>query len=204
MAIIAAAMYLTNTSYGQETKPKPDNKIELGFSFGTNYSLLYLGENDPSKATRLSSVNGLGFRLGILATLPLFPRVSLTAKPELSFNDNNLGYTNSENKQQEYEMPTTGEIAVHVSYKLSSGSTHPYVLFGPAYKLPLTSSSSDYYQITRPALALDAGVGLEHLFKHFKIAPELRYSYNVNNISSVSGIKDVRYHVLSLSLMFWG
>jgi hypothetical protein len=190
------------------TKAQKDSaqKFKLGFSIGFNYSGLATERRISGQIYRKSEFNGPGFRMGIVAERSFGKHFSLLPKTELSFNDAGYIVENSPGSyERRYLYPVTLEFAGHMAFKGGNVKRRPYLLFGPALKLPLPGPADPYLSNTRTAtIATDIGFGFDKPLKNFEISPEIRYSHGLNKITNVSGLDKVSFHTISLVLNFKG
>lgn len=196
------ALLSAGTSFSQTTKHKR-SIVEWGINFGVNYSWLHAPNTDPSKILQLSTVNGMVYRLGLVSDIRVSKHLSVQLKPEFSLNDSRMSFTGIDNSKAIYEMPPTVEVAAHLTYKLFKHTFRPYVLAGPAYKIPLPgASSTDASQISRSSVSLDIGAGLERKFKKFTLMPEIRYGHGISNMSGISSVNTLKLHSVILCVNF--
>lgn len=177
------------------------SKIKWGFNLGFNYSILQIKNVDPV----VQSSNSVGFRIGILMDWKLTNHLSFFPKSELSFNDSKVILLENQGDKEIYQVyPVILEVASHLTYKLYNNKTAPYILFGPTYKVPLTSDKNVQYVTRRSDIALDFGIGIDKELSYFNIAPELRYSLGLLNLSGINTVGQLHFHTVTLVLNFKG
>lgn len=202
---LTAAMLLPFIAFCQNASPeKPQRKMTYGINIGNHFSTVH-NEGKPLSADPGASVkNGLGFRLGLLAQRPITKRLSVIAMPELAFYDNRFEF-NYPFMPRKFQMAAANvELAVHLAYKITNGRSHPYVILGPSFRQPLADKMAEVNEVSGAMVAMDAGIGFEAALKRFRIAPELRYSYNINAIQNNVILDDLHMHVVSFVLCFKG
>lgn len=177
------------------------SKIKWGFNVGLNYSNIQLKNVDP----QIQSSDALGFRMGVLIDWKLTNHLSFSPKSELSFNGSKLMSANNSDSKIIHEVyPVVIEFASHFTYKLTSSQTAPYLLFGPSYKVPITSNKTVQYATKRSDVAFDFGIGIDRKLSTFMFSPELRYSFGLNNLLDKSSVGQLYFHTIMLVLNFKG
>ncbi len=131
---------------------------------------------------------------------------SFVPKSELSFNDARIFTVYKDgSKETKLISPLTVELSPHFTIGLSEKRTRPYFLIGPTLKIPIPDRSNpNASEINSTIGALDLGFGLNKELKFFSIAPELRYSYGLNNIANSPDINRMHFHNITLVLIFKG
>lgn len=165
-----------------------------GLTIGINYARVATDNADPNDIMEIAAVSGLGYRLGLLGGLQLSRHLAVELKPSLAFNDSKLGITRTNLNKETYGQTIMLEGAGHAVYKFYVGRTIPYALAGVSYRQPLNDAASPITQMVRSTLAADIGLGLEKRFRHFSIAPEIRYSHGLSNLQQIKGINSVKMH----------
>ena len=94
------------------------------------------------------------------------------------------------------------DLDAHFTYRFCNSKMSPYILCGPSCKIPLPGKTAGVMQHT--GYAIDLGVGLDKKLTYFNIAPELRYSYGLNNLNGIAGTGQLYLHQLTLALVFKG
>lgn len=183
---------MVSATFGQCSRR--NKRFTKGFDFGVNHAQALLQNNSVATIQ-----NGRGFRVGIISSLMLSKRFYLEPKAELSFNTSTLTDVNGDR----YKVnPVDLELIGHLRFKLRKGGLSPYIIAGPNVRIPL--GTGDFTMPTRQDVAIDVGVGLDVPLFKWRIAPELRYSYGLKNITESSSINDIRFHNVSLLLNLGG
>jgi hypothetical protein len=167
----------------------------FGFDLGVNRSNLSFSstQTDGDLIT-----NGLGYRIGVVSNFRVTKKISIAPKAELSFNSSALS-SSSENLVN----PSNLELLGHLKYKFSAGNLSPYIIAGPNFRLPIDGFKDNLIP-TKQNVAIDIGVGLDVPIFKKKISPELRYSYGLGNINRDASVSDLKFHNISLVLIFSG
>ena len=178
-------------------------RMRYGFNLGVNYSNVLDNDELPDNATL---VNGIGFRMGLLADIRVFDFLSVSPKSELSFNNSKVKFTNPDGSSSSYDvMPISLDLMTHFTFKKHNSNLKPYFFFGPDVKIPVSKKPEDttrYY--TNPDVAIDLGIGAEKPLTRFSFLPELRYSFGLLNVNQHPQLKSLNVHTISLVLNFLG
>lgn len=183
-------------------QPRRAGELYPGITIGVNYSRMATETHAPSDIKEIATINGLGYRLGLLGGLQVSRHIAVEVKPSLAFNDSKLGVTRTNLAQEAYGQSIMVEGAAHVLYKSYAGRIIPFALGGMSYRQPLNDASASVKQMVRPSLAADIGIGIEKRFRHFSVAPEIRYSHGLSNLQDIKGINTVKMHTIIFSISF--
>ena len=197
--VLLTVMLLLSIIGFSQTENSITKKVKFGFNIGANYSNLQSKKILPSNA-KIS--NGVGFKIGVFYDYHLSNNFLISPKSELSFNNSNVIFSNTDNSETTYDIfPTSLDIMTHLVYKIGDSKMIPYFLIGPNLKCPISKksdSTSDFK--TNPDFAIDFGIGFENKTKHFIFAPELRYSLGLLNVNENPALQILNYHNISLVL----
>lgn len=176
-------------------------KLRLGFDLGMNYSLLH--SNEPL-ADGSEIYNGMGARFGVVMDYSITQKLLFSPKAEFAFNKCGVEFSGTEAATSDYKVfKTSVDLMAHMIFKPGTGKSALYLLAGPALRSPLKfRSESPSTYTTKPDLAIDFGIGLQNQLKFFQLAPELRYSFGLLNISKHPSVESLNYHNISLILSF--
>ncbi len=179
-----------------EARKEKGKFLTFGFDMGVNRSDLQFGQTQTAGD---QITNGFGYRLGIVSNLQFTQRFSFAPKAELSFNATRLDQSNTSYNVNGVNLEFIG----HFKYNILKTPFTPYVIAGPNFRLPLEAKEEDYVP-TKEDLALDVGIGFEIPLKQFSLAPELRYTFGLSNISSSDNFSDLNYNNIAMVLIFRG
>lgn len=199
VVLIVSIAICSIAGYAQSENITPYPKVNPGFSIGQNYSILHA--NSLNEGAKI--MNGYGFSLGVFLDYNVSSKFIIAPQGELSFNGSRVISENSKADEVSYLSPISVDFMTHFVYKLGTGKNRPYILAGPNIKLPLSEeprSKADYNK--KANIAVDFGVGLEHLFKKVTVAPELRYSLGITNFKDIPEIESAKQHAVSLVFSF--
>ncbi|NVK63935.1 MAG: PorT family protein [Flavobacteriales bacterium] len=192
MIVFAAAFLLAGMVSAQDTEKK---RFTKGFNVGINHANALLDNSNGGGSIQ----NGTGFRMGLISSFAFSERISIDPKAELSFNTSTFWDGN-----QEFAInPVDLELLGHLKVKTKKRGFSPYFIAGPNLKIPLARNNATLP--TRQDVAIDLGVGWDvPLGKKIRIAPELRYSIGLMNITESNSVQDLKFHNVSLLLNFSG
>ncbi|MBU2020375.1 MAG: PorT family protein [Bacteroidetes bacterium] len=187
--------------YTQSVTNNIEKPLKFGFNLGINQSNVLDNGNLPNNA---SLSNNLGFRLGILADYKVAKIFLISPKAELSYNNCQIDFTNSDGSKSQYEvMPKSLDLMSHFVFKKNNEKSSPYFLFGPNVKIPISKRPKDQSSYSTSAdFAIDFGIGIERAFANFNFSPELRYSFGLRNVNQNPMIQSLKFHNISLVLNF--
>jgi hypothetical protein len=202
--IFILVLYLSSlVAFAQTESDAKEKRMKYGFNLGINYANLLDDNALPSNATL---TNNVGFQLGILADYTMANFFSISPKVELSFNNCEVNFTNTDGSQTVYEvMPISLDLMAHFVFKKTNSKVSPYFYFGPDFKIPLSNKSTSPTSFsTGYDFAIDLGIGIDKTFKNFNFAPELRYSFGLMNVNQNPSIQTLNFHSISLIFNFLG
>jgi Outer membrane protein beta-barrel domain len=188
-------------SFAQE---EPHKKFISGFWASGNASFL---QSKGAKPKELQLNSGMGFGLGILADYRFNEKIALSSRAGLSFHGTSTEYKNAlgEVVQSSNVYKQCLDFSLLGVYSFRTKKNKPYLVFGPTIVMPLrpkeTNASTFPYRTT---LAIDLGFGFDRKLKHFHFAPELKYSYGLNNMNASPLIEKLYFHRLTLAFHFKG
>jgi hypothetical protein len=195
--VLMIALMLAVSGFSQDSIPK----MIFGFNVGTNYSNIQI--KDPDAGVKLN--NRAGFSLGVLMDARLCKHLSFSPKAEIAFNNSNITITKDPDEKMVYLLyPASINCSFHFNYKFCNSKTAPYILIGQSCKIPLANDKKAKQATTQTCFSADIGIGLDKKLTYFNIAPELRYSYGLNNVKGLNGVGQLYYHQITLALVFKG
>ncbi len=182
------------------SQAESDSKFKFGFNIGTNYANLQSKEALPANS---EISNGLGFNLGLLMDYSITDKFTISPKAELAFYNSSVDFVGSDNAKDSYDVfPYSMNFMTHFAYKIGNNDNAlPYIFVGPNLRIPVANkpdSSSDF--TTGYDVAIDFGIGLEKVLKHFIFAPELKYSYGMLDVNQNPVLQTLNFHSVALVL----
>jgi hypothetical protein len=165
--------------------------ITLGYNQG-NYRIFNSKNfirNDSF--TRIESVGGPGFNLGIVSNLRLGDYFDLRFLPTLSFAERNIRYTRPSETTRPVNRKIESvlvEMPFQVRYK--SAPYHDMRLFvigGVKYSYDVASDSRSrqavgLVKISPTDFQFEYGFGIQFFFPYFIFSPEIKVSQGINNV----------------------
>ena len=190
LCIAMGAIAQENTS--STTKPY------YGYHLGVNYSMATVdGINSADMQ------NGVGFGLGIFMEYALVDFLIASPKAEIQFYAAEVEYLHASNDIEKSSiMPATVEIKPHFKLKHPTSEELPYLFAGPNIIIPISDNDNSLVD-TKTTFAFDLGLGFENRFQYFNFAPEVRYSYGLQNIATSNTLsRNGEIHLHSVALLF--
>lgn len=198
MKIAVSMLLLLSCHLVSFSQSEANKKMNFGFTFGVNKSQI---EPKGTIPDILEFNNGFGFRIGLLADYNLNSHVKLRPYSALSFNEFTVTDSNTESSVDIEQIQLEfGAVAV---YKLTSSKLNPYFFAGPAYKHNIgpefgAAQLREYDSF----FAVDFGLGVDKPLNHFRILPEIHYSYALQDVNVFYDYPNVCFHTLSLLIHF--
>jgi len=149
-----------------------------------------------------------GFGIGLLVNLKVSEHSDLRFTPTLVFNDR-LAYYDFivTNKNGGQGVPVTYErriqatmVDLPIGFKLKSdrrNNFRAYMIAGAKYSLDISSKKKmnddpnsaleKFLKNKRGFLSAEAGLGMDLYFEYFKMSPEVKLSYSLNNVLTDGG-----------------
>ena len=177
------------------------SKFSLGFYLEGNRTFL---QAKDIQAKDLEFNPSFGFGLGIATEYTLSNSFALHAKAGLSFGNSSIDYTKNDLVLQKYAVyPQNLDFRLHGKYYFGKNESQPYVLFGPSGLIALNNhvKTADQFP-NQNGFAVDFGLGYNKVLSVFRFAPEIRYSYGLNNINSSPMLSSLYVHRLTLTFNF--
>ena len=140
--------------------------------------------------SRVESVTGPGFNLGIVTNLKIGDYFDIRFLPTLSFAERNINYTpTSDNPSFNRKVESVFvEMPFHVRYKSAPyKDMRLFVIAGVKYSFDVASDSrsrqsDSLVKVAPNDFAVEAGLGAQFFFPYFIFSPEIKFSYGLNNV----------------------
>lgn len=185
-----------------------DDNLHFGFTFqyvSSEFKILkkadWLAFNDPydNAAIRLKSISSkpsAGFGIGFVVNKRLSENADFRFTPTLVFNDRILSYR-FEDANQDIDKKTQATLVEFpFGFKLKSDrrkNFRAYILGGAKFTTDISSkkktnnelitdATEKFVNNVRNYLSYEAGLGFDLYFEYFKMSPELKLSYSLNNM----------------------
>ena len=209
---MALSTCLVGTSVAQDDISSARPSSRFGFFVGADRSMpsvtLRPRSGPPPQTASITDVSPhptWGFSMGVLYEQEISERFAFRAMPSLSFAEVQLDYAYSDgtSERRTWESADLG-LAIQAVGTTTANGLGPYFGLGPAMQLAVGKDVSS----PTPRFSIDASVGYRFKVSSFYMAPELRYSYGLTNMTEddssiqTQAIEQLRNHVLSLAIVF--
>ena len=213
-----------------------DDNLHYGFTFqyvSSEFKILKKSDwrepvvdpADPSQTTgylnSIFSKPSAGFGIGFVGNKRLTENADLRFTPTLVFSDRILVYEYVGRDALEKKIQTT-LVDFPLGLKLKSdrrGNFRAYMIGGARYSVDISSRKKTNNQLVidpaekfvnnkRTVLSYEAGMGLDLYFEYFKMSPEIKLSYSLNDVLKhetnryVTPIDKLMLRHLTFSLFF--
>lgn len=175
-----------------QNKPFIDERrFHYGFFFGIHDQGIEFENNgyiDPATDAQWSVENdkmNLGFSVGVLGDWRVNRYVSLRLQPALHFGSKHLCFFDHVSGKEESQDMKSALLSVPINMKLSGpryNNYRPYVVGGISANYDLTAKKHTLLQTKPFSLCLEVGFGCDCYLPFFKIIPELKFSFGLNDI----------------------
>ena len=194
--ILALLMCLSGMARAQERKVqyKPfidERRFHYGFFIGMHDQSLKLENNgyiDPATGAQWLVENdqqGIGFSVGVLGEWRMHKYLSLRLLPSLHFGSKHLTFRNLADGKREGQNMKSTYIALPLDLKVSApryNNFRPYVLGGVQPMYDLTTGKNTKLRVKPFNMMLEVGFGCDLYMPFFKLIPELKFCFGLNNI----------------------
>lgn len=190
------AMLFAMNSIAQERKiqNKPyidERQFHYGFFVGVHDQGIKLqnsGHIDPNSGAQWTAENdgqNFGFSVGILGDWKLASWLNLRLSPGLHFGSKHIKFRNLSDGETKTQDMKSCYIGMPIDLKVSGprfNNYRPYVIAGIAPMYDLTSGKQTLLRSTPYTTTLEIGLGCDLYLPYFKLIPELKFSFGLNNI----------------------
>ncbi len=171
--------------------------------------------------SRVESVTGPGFNLGIVTNLKIGESFDIRFLPTLSFAERNINYATPTDDRRPFTTRRVESVFVempfHARYKsVPFHDMRLFVIAGVKYSFDVASDSRSrtaetLVKIAPNDFAFEVGAGVQFFLPYFIFSPELKFSHGLNNIlifdenlEESSVIEKVLSRTITVSLHFEG
>ena len=164
-----------------------DRPWHYGFVLGINAYSFGVTPTDATKGAQVSSVSP-GFSVGIIGDMRLSKFFNLRFVPTLNFADRTISY-------QDPALSTTPQtvkssivdLPIYLKYRsIWDGRSRPYLLFGGGITYDLGRDNTQPVLLKPSDFYVAVGVGCDFYFDYFRLAPELKFCFGLNNLLTPS------------------
>lgn len=168
-----------------------ERRFHYGFFFGIHDQGIEFENNgyiDPATGAQWSVENdkmNLGFSVGVMGDWRINRYISLRLQPSLHFGSKHLSFYDHNSGKRESQDMKSALISVPVLAKLSGprfNNYRPYVMGGISASYDLTAKKHTFLRTTPLSFCLEAGFGCDFYLPFFKMIPELKFSFGLNDI----------------------
>lgn len=165
-------------------------KVHYGFLIGLHTQDLefinngYITENGESWFADVPSYNP-GFTVGVLGELYLNKNLALRAIPTLHFGDKTVVFREQNSLKEERQQIKSTYLSLPLDLKFSAerfNNYRPYIMTGINPMIDLSVKKNQELLVNRADCYLEAGVGCDFYLPFFKLIPELKFCFGLNNL----------------------
>ncbi len=169
-----------NKSIAQGNLPFADDKpVHFGFSLGVNFmdfAVIPTSYDDNISVRRIVP----GFSVGAISDFRLSKSLNFRITPTLMLNQRILNYTD-ESETDLLSVPFY--IPFYIKYSsVRTGNFRPYLIGGAGFWMDWGRNKEKTVLLKPFDLLLEAGMGTCIYFSFFKLAPELKFAFGINNM----------------------
>ncbi len=187
-----AAGRATGQEIKLQNKPYIDlRKFHYGFMIGLHNESLHLKNNgltDPETGSQwLASNNRFdpGFTVGILGEWKLHKYFGLRILPTMHFGTKHVTFRDQKSDERVFQDIKSTYISFPFDIKFSAprfNNYRPYFLAGVNFMYDLTTKNDQYIKLKPFNSFLEVGFGCDYYLPFFKLIPELKFCFGLNNI----------------------
>lgn len=169
-----------NSLSAQGNLPFADDKpVHFGFSLGMNF--MDFAVIPASKDYDVSVTNIIpGFSVGAISDLRLNRYLNLRFTPTLMLNQRVLNFSDSTSADL---LAVPLYMPVYLKYSSErTGNFRPYLIAGGGLWMDWGRNKEKTVLLKPFDILLEAGVGCNLYFSFFKLVPELKFSFGLNNM----------------------
>jgi len=196
--LMLAPIFGTGSLFAQERKiqnrPFLDDRVwHYGFLVGLNIQDLSLANNGLPYIN-----NGMveywyadvpeytpGFSVGVLGELKANDWLSVRIIPTMHFGDKKVVFKEQRSGKVTEQYVKSTYLSVPFDLKISAArfnNYRPYVVTGLAPTVDLTVKKGKELLVKRTDVMFEVGMGLDLYYPFFKMIPELKFCFGLNNI----------------------
>jgi len=194
-----APLFGAGRLYAQERKiqnrPFLDDRVwHYGFLVGFNLQDLRLANNGTAYINQNGGVEYWyadvseyipGFSVGVLGEVKANDWLSLRIIPTMHFGDKKVTFKEQRSGQVVEQYVKSTYLSVPIDFKVSAArfnNYRPYVVTGLAPTVDLTVKKGKELLVKRTDMLFEVGMGLDLYYPFFKMIPELKFCFGLNNI----------------------
>ena len=197
--LLLAPIYGAGILCAQERKiqnrPFLDDRVwHYGFLVGFNIQDLKLANNGTAYVNQVGGVEYWyadvpeytpGFSVGVLGELKANDWLSLRIIPTMHFGDKKVVFKEQRSGKFTEQYIKSTYLSVPLDLKISAArfnNYRPYVVTGLAPNVDLTVKKGKELLVKRTDVMFEIGMGLDLYYPYFKMIPELKFCFGLNNV----------------------
>lgn len=178
-----------------QNRPFLDDRVwHYGFLVGFNIQDLKLANNGTAYVNQNGGVEYWyadvpeytpGFSVGVLGELKANEWLSLRIIPTMHFGDKKVVFKEQRSGKFTEQYVKSTYLSVPLDLKISAArfnNYRPYVVTGMAPTVDLTVKKGKELLVKRTDVMFEIGMGLDLYYPYFKMIPELKFCFGLNNI----------------------
>jgi len=178
-----------------QNRPFLDDRVwHYGFLVGFNIQDMRLANNGTAYVNQNHTVEYWyadvpeytpGFSVGVLGELKANDWLSVRIIPTMHFGDKKVVFREQRSGKVAEQYVKSTYMSVPFDLKISAArfnNYRPYVVTGLAPTLDLTVKKGKELLVRRTDVMFEVGMGLDLYYPFFKMIPELKFCFGLNNI----------------------
>lgn len=166
-------------------------RFHYGFMIGLHEESLHLKNNglvDPETGRQWFACNDRydpGFTVGILGEWRLDKYFALRMLPSMYFGSKHITFRDQTSGDKDFQEIKSTYIALPIDLKFSAprfNNYRPYFLAGINLMYDLTTKDNGNLKLKTFNSFLEVGFGCDYYLPFFKLIPELKFCFGLNNI----------------------
>ena len=185
---------LAPSLYSQELNmlnlAKYDNQwYHFGFTLGLMSNNLKIDYNDyQTSEKKVQSMSTPGFNVGIICDVKVLKNINIRFTPSLTFTQRDLSFILIDNHEIIKSVENSNlDLPLLIKYRANRyGNIRPYFLLGSKFTYDMASKKEvediNLFKLDDIDYGLEFGFGIDIYLPYFKLSPELKYFYGLNNL----------------------
>ena len=178
-----------------QNRPFLDDRVwHYGFLVGFNIQDLRLANNGTAYVNQNGGVEYWyadvpeytpGFSVGVLGELKANDWLSVRIIPTMHFGDKKVVFKEQRSGKFTEQYVKSTYLSVPLDLKISAArfnNYRPYVVTGLAPNVDLTVKKGKELLVKRTDVMFEIGMGLDLYYPYFKMIPELKFCFGLNNV----------------------
>ena len=178
-----------------QNRPFLDDRVwHYGFLVGFNIQDMMLANNGAAYVNQSGAVEYWyadvpeytpGFSVGVLGELKANDWLSVRIIPTMHFGDKKVSFKEQRSGKVAEQYVKSTYLSVPFDLKISAArfnNYRPYVVTGLAPTVDLTVKKGKELLVKRTDVMFEVGMGLDLYYPFFKMIPELKFCFGLNNV----------------------